>query len=169
MRFRVEGPFEIERKPNRLGLFGGSFWSRVPASLRAACGCYVFAVRHGSNYVPWYIGKTERRCFEKECFQPAKANYYNDVLAGRKGTPVLFFIARRTKSGRAFSKPTINSYEDVDYLESMLIGIALDRNPELLNVRKTKLLKEMVVPGIINTPRSSPSRAESSLKICLGL
>ena len=35
----------------------------------AACGCYVFALKNGGNIIAWYVGKTERMTFEKECFQ----------------------------------------------------------------------------------------------------
>jgi hypothetical protein len=174
MRFGVFGGFPIERQtPKRLhGVFDKSFWARVTSSddgLPSACGCYVFALRNGDNILPWYVGKTEKTTFEKECFHATKINYYNDLLVNHKGQALLFLIPRRTASGNKYSKPTRGRYRDVDFLESMLIGFAYARNPSLLNMKKTKFWREMVVPGVINTPQGSPSAAVTDLRNALRL
>lgn len=57
----------------------------------------------------------------------------------------------------------------MEFLETMLIGIALETNPELANIKKTNLLKEMVVPGVINSPRGNPPTRVQDLKNALGL
>jgi hypothetical protein len=57
---------------------------------------------------------------------------------------------------------------DIDFLETMLIGMALERNKDLLNARKTKLLREMIVPGIINTPQARPTGPVIDLRNALG-
>jgi len=171
MKFSVYGGFEITRKPNRHGLFDKDFWVRVEsenAALPGACGCYVFALKNGGNIVTWYVGKTERRTFQKECFQAAKINYYNELLIDHKGTPLLFLLPRLTAT-KKFSKPTETGYRDIDYLETLLIGMALERNSEIFNIKKTKLLREMVVPGIINSPQAHPTKSEQDLKNALGL
>jgi hypothetical protein len=83
VRFAVYGGFEIDRKPNRHGIFDRAFWDQVEAAREAlseACGCYVFALRNGDNIVAWYVGKTERKTFKHECFQATKINYYNEAL-----------------------------------------------------------------------------------------
>ena len=119
MKFDVYGGFEIERKPNRHGLFDKTFWKQVSQQderLPHACGCYVFALQNGSNIVAWYVGKTERRTFEHECFQATKINYYNDLLIDRKGTPLLFLLPRLTGSETKFSKPTRSGYRDIESL-----------------------------------------------------
>jgi hypothetical protein len=172
MKFDVYGGYEIYRKPNRLGIFDKSFWQRVcqqETHLPDACGCYIFVLQNGHNIIPWYVGKTEKNTFRNECFQATKINYYNDALISRHGKPLLFLVARVTASGKKFSKPTTSGYRDIEYLESMLIGIALERNSNLLNVKKTKLLREMVVPGVINSPQAAPVQAVRDLKNALGL
>jgi hypothetical protein len=68
-----------------------------------------------------------------------------------------------------FSKPTKSGYRDIDFLETMLIGMALERNRELMNVKKTKLLRELIVPGIINNPPQRPSRPALDLQRALGI
>lgn len=172
MKFDVYGGFEIKRKKNGHGMFDKDFWRGVNSSdpkLPGACGCYVFALRHGKNVVAWYVGKTEKNTFEKECFQATKINYYNEVLADHTGKPVLYLLPRLTNSKNRFSKPTSSGYRDIDFLETMLIGMALERNGELMNVKKTKLLRDMVVPGIINSSPGKPTSAIKSLKVALGL
>jgi hypothetical protein len=172
MKFDVVGGFEIARKKNRHGLFDKEFWREVRSSnerIPDACGCYIFALKNGSNIVAWYVGKTEKMTFEKECFQPTKINYYNDVLADHNGTPLLFFIPRLTPSGNKFSKPTNSGYRDVEFLEKLLIGMALERNPRLMNIKNTTLLREMVVPGVMNSPQARPTLAVSDLRNALGL
>jgi hypothetical protein len=175
MRFGVYGGFAIGRKPNRHGLFDGSFWQRVSDSpqeqgtkLAKACGCYIFGLKNGKNITAWYVGKTERRTFEQECFQPTKVNYYNEILIDHNGTPLLFLLPRLTKSGK-LSKPTRRRYRDIEYLETMLIGMALEKNRKIFNLRKTKLLREMVVPGVINSLRGPPTSSQHDLKRALGL
>jgi len=172
MRFDVFGGFPIDRKPNRHGVFDKDFWKQVSNSdenLPGACGCYVFAVQNGKNIVAWYVGKTEKRTFEKECFQAAKINYYNELLVDHRGTPLLFLLPRLTGSGRKFSKPTRTGYRDIDFLETLLIGMALERNRDLMNVKKTTLLKAMIVPGVINSPQARPTGPVTDLRNALGL
>ena len=60
-------------------------------------------------------------------------------------------------------------YADVEFLESMLIGIALEQNSQLANARKTKLLREMRVPGVINSPHAAPTLPVRDLRNALGL
>jgi hypothetical protein len=171
MKFGVYGGFEIKRKPNRHGIFDGSFWSEVRGEngdLPNACGCYIFALQNGANIVAWYVGKTERRTFYRECFAPAKINYYNEILVDRNGTPLMFLIPRLTAAGR-FCRPTIFRYRDVDFLETMLIGMALERNEDLANVKKTQLLQEINVPGVINNRQGHPSQPVRDLRNALGL
>lgn len=172
MKFAVYGGFEISRKDNRHGMFDKDFWKSVSEEeegLPEACGCYLFALRNGHNFMTWYVGKTERRTFESECFQATKINYYNDVLVDHNGKPALFLLPRLTPSGRKFSKPTTTGYRDIDFLETLLIGMALKRNSNLMNIQKTKLLREMRVPGVINSPQARPTRPVSNLRNALGL
>jgi hypothetical protein len=172
MRFDVYGGFEIRRKSNRFGVFDKEFWARVSTEtpgLPGACGCYIFAIKNGSNIVAWYVGKTEKLTFQKECFQATKINYYNEILIEHNGAPLLFLLPRLTTAMKKFSKPTKAGYRDVEELETILIGMALERNPNIYNVRKTKLLREIIVPGVMNSPQAKPTRSQQDLKNALGL
>jgi hypothetical protein len=171
MRFEVYGGFQIQRNPNaRTGCFNRAFWDGIPyEGLRKACGCYLFALQNGNNICPWYVGKTERQTFEKECFARPKISYYNSVLESHNGMPLLFLVPRLTAAGQAFSHPTRTGYRDIDFLEAMLISMALKANSGLINIQKTTLLRSMIVPGVVNSPQGNPGRAVRDLRNALGL
>ncbi|WP_136732676.1 hypothetical protein [Xanthomonas euvesicatoria] len=105
----------------------------------------------------WYVGVAEKQSFKQECFALHKITQYNEALAEIAGTPSLIFLPKMTPSGY-FSKPTSRGHSDIRALESMLIGSALTKNPNLRNVKGTKLLREMDVPGFLN-PRPGQARA----------
>lgn len=168
--YTIHGPFKIKKRSNghidRTPEAIDEFWSRVreeDEGLPMACGCYLFAVQAGKGIRPWYIGLAEKQTFEGECFALHKREIYNDVLADRKGTPLLFLIAKRTTTGR-FANPSRNGSRTSRFLESLLIGAALERNRELMNIHKTAVLRELRVPSLVNSPQSRPSRAESAFK-----
>ena len=60
-------------------------------------------------------------------------------------------------------------YRDVEFLETLLIATALERNKDLTNIKKTKLLREMIVPGVINSPQARPTMAVRDLRNPVGL
>jgi hypothetical protein len=168
MPFKVSGPFPIKRSGRAIA-FGkdelGAFWEQVEETERSACGCYVFALQNGDNIVPWYVGKAEKATFEDRCFDYRHLVLYSLATKDRKGKPVLFLLSRRTPTER-FSRPG-PKMRDIVFLESMLIGMALRRSPDLLNVQQTSMLKEMIVPGVINTPQGKPRIAETLLRQAL--
>ena len=144
MNYEVYGGFEIPReKKTRLGDFHKSFWMDVE-DVQNACGCFIFSLRNGENIRPWYIGKAERQPFRRECFSPAQKFTYNQVLVKQRGTPLLFLLPRLTPKGK-LCKPTKKRYNDIEFLETMLIGIAIKKNKDLMNVHKTKMLRESLL------------------------
>jgi len=174
MNYTIHGPFEIRKQKN--GLVDNSnfakkqFWGDVKEknlSLPYACGCYLFGIRAAKGIKPWYVGLAGKQAFEKECFGAHKINIYNEALAGKKGKPVLFFIAKRTKKGK-LAKPSKRGHQHSTYLENIMIGVALEKNPKLLNIKKTKFLKEICVPCLINTPKRKPTKSEIDFKIAIG-
>jgi len=167
MEFSIHGPFDMIRNRktyliDRENSVLKTFWETVDSEvdgLSLGCGCYVFATRAGKGTTPWYVGQACKQPFAKECFASHKINIYNDVVAGIKGTPILFLIAKRTDGGK-FVKPSTNRQKDIELLETLLIGATIEKNGALMNVQKTKLLKELSVPGLINSPKRKPNRAE---------
>lgn len=148
------------------------FWEEVDEftgdKLSGGIGCYIFAIRAGKGIRPWYVGLAEKQSFRKECFAAHKINHYNNACAGRKGTPVLFLVAKYTPKDRMVA-PTGGEHRDIQYLETLLIANCLSRNSELLNVRDTKLLRQMVVPGLLNGPKGKPTESIAEFKYLLGV
>ena len=160
MRFQAAGVFEVTRKKNRLIDVTTSakrnFWRDVDAEapgVRQAAGCYLFVLFNSSKAMPWYVGKAERQSFEKEIFTAHKVNQYNEVLASHKGTPYIFLIPRMNGKSHA-CRPTKVRNDAIGMLETLLIGMALRRNPQLRNIRDTALLRKLCIEGVLNSKAS---------------
>ena len=171
MRFEIYGGFEVPLEEHGVVLRGAqgrnSFWDeadRTKIGLRDACGCYVFAIRSGGGTTPWYVGKAEKSSFERECFAPHKLNCYDYAITKYgAGTPLLYFVTMLTPSGR-FSQPSKQGNAAISFLERWLIGQALNKNPVLCNLKDTKFLKELVVPGLLHSPPGKPKSAATELR-----
>ncbi|MGD9729611.1 MAG: hypothetical protein AB7Q81_12860 [Gammaproteobacteria bacterium] len=147
-----------------------AFWEEVnkeEEGLSEAIGCYIFSIRAGKGLLPWYVGLAEKQTFRKECFAPHKLNHYNDAIANRKGTPTLTLIPKFTEGDR-FAKPSKNGHRDIQLLETMLIGACLRRNKGLLNAKDTKLLREMVVPGLLNNQQGRDYQCVREFRALIG-
>ncbi len=173
MLFTIHGPFEIEKSKN--GLINSAsdakrrFWANVENEIHGlseACGCYLFAVKAAHGIKPWYIGLTSKRSFAKECVGAHQLKIYDNVVAGKKGTPLLYLLAKRTKSGK-FRKPSKNFQTSVGFLETLLIGAGIEKNRHLQNVSKTRYLREMIVPGLLNSPPGPRTTPEKSFALAL--
>lgn len=175
MNFFPHTAVEIPRRPG--GLISNdkndmnAFWERIEVEvaegLSGGIGCYVFSVRAGKGVLPWYVGLAEKQSFRKECFTSHKLVHYNNVVSERKGTPLLTLVSKYTPSGKILN-PTGNTHRDIQFLESLLIANCLARNPVLFNTRDTKLLREMVVPGLLNTPPGKSAASVANFRNLVG-
>ena len=175
MRFYPYRCFEIPKKDNGLVANGkesmSSFWELVEEEkegLSSAIGVYIFSIRAGKGNVPWYVGKAEKRGFCQECFQHHKLTHYNNCIAGRKGTALLTLIPKFTQNDYCV-KPNGASHSDISTLEKMLIGTCIQKNVLLANIRDTKLHKEMVLPGYVNTPQGGLASSVKEFKQLIGV
>ena len=175
MKYSVHGPFEIHRDNGLIDTSASAkrtFWERVESEVEGlpdACGVYVFVIRAKRGTLPWYVGLTTKRGFKNESLGLHQTNHYNHALGRKVGVkPQLFFLAKETPTGR-FSKPSQRSHSDIEFLETFMFGVALNRNASLRNSKNTKFLKNIVVPGVVNSPQRKPTTTERSLKSALGL
>jgi len=156
--FEIEGPFELYRTEH--GLIDASaatkrlYWEWVDEyqeGLSDACGCYIFVIKASGTAVPWYVGKAEKQSFRKECFAPHKINHYNNAVASRRrGKPQLYFVPQVTKRGK-YRKPTSSKRPAIAQLETLLLGMAISANPEILNTHGTKWFQSLTVDGLVNS------------------
>jgi hypothetical protein len=164
MNFTIHGGYEIPRDGTHIVTRDNSrrreFWQEIEHDvdgLTSACGCYVVAIRG----IPWYVGSAQRQDFKHECFSPHKITQYDAALNSSQGRPFLHLIARRTPKGR-FCSTSTNGYRDIEFVENTFIGMALQRNEDLQNVRGTPFLRDMHIPGFVNNKpgeaRAFPTR-----------
>ncbi len=174
MRFEVFGPFDIPlEKPKRIPRIPDdldAFWRSVEkkrAGLSTAIGCYVFGIQSagGPRIKPWYVGKTNKQDFLKECFAATKLNHYHKAFSNyQRAKPVMFLIPKLTPK-RGYSKH--GSAKDIDFLEKFLIGMALEANRDLCNKKDTRLYQNIVLPGFFNSPPGPTGKAAQALKHAL--
>lgn len=175
MQFSVHGPYKLpvlNRLVDNSVKARRAFWESVDEDgedISSACGCYIFVIRKNVNALPWYVGLTAKRTFAEEAIGLHQVNHYNQSLGATPGrvSPELYLLAKRTPTGR-FARPSKNSHRDVEFLETFMFGIALNQNAKLRNAKNTSFLRNVVVPGVINTPQRAPTRQERSLKRALG-
>ena len=89
------------------------------------------------------------------------------AIADRKGTPLLTLISKYTP-GSKLVLPNGGEHRDIQFLETMLISTCLRRNVDLFNVRDTKLLREMTVPGLVNTPSGKAHASVTEFRELIG-
>src|SRR4051812_13714057 len=133
MQFAVAGPFELMRSGSKKMITDLSVKALKPVledwedGLSEACGCYVFAVRAGKGFSPYYIGQACKRSILTEALNPSNREKYNKVLDSRKGTPLLFFIPLRTPTGKFRKRSQVGGgLGYVDFLERWLIATAIE-------------------------------------------
>jgi len=96
------------------------------------------------------------------------ALYWEALRERRKGTALLYFIAKHTPPGR-LAKSSKSGHSSVGTSEELLIGTCLLRNAKLVNKKATKHFKEIQVPGYMNESAGARSRKAKSLAQCSAL
>lgn len=131
--------------------------------LSDACGCYLFALRAGKGFTPYYVGQACKRSIFREALNPANLVKYNTLDSA--GTPVLFLIPMKTPQDK-FRKPSqaAGGLAALDFLERWLIAVAMDKNVDLLNNRETKFLRNIHVRGIFNSRKGEWTLASQDLR-----
>ena len=174
MLFQVYGPYRLKRNGQKLLAATAAdrreFWDAVDEDipcLSYACGCYIFSIKAPRGSKPWYIGKAEKSTFRRECLTAHKINHFNQAIVGRRGYPELTLLAQVTPYDK-LRKPTSTKRPAIRELETMLIGMGISRNPKLLNIQKTKMLRELRVNGFFNTERLATSGPAKALRNLLG-
>ena len=152
--FDTYGPYAIGREKRVCHTKQENLWATAESGetyvgLRQAIGCYMFCIRHGETIMPWYVGMTIDQDFERECFTSHKLLIYNECMAERSGTPILFLFPLMTDTEFRFSHSRKAEAETIKQLERALMGMAFARNREISNVRDMKFLRNIEVTGVL--------------------
>lgn len=164
--YQICGPIAIPTEKNQ-GKTKRINMDTAPASLGelgSKRGCYIFGIRGSrGSIVPYYVGKTNRT-FQTECFTDHKLNKYNDVLYRIDyGKPVMFLVVAQTSHGAPNRKA-------LAALEEYLIGLGLQKNRDLKNIRGTKQLEPPFALDYVHTPRpGKPPVGVRSFRRAFGL
>ncbi len=164
-QFYVEGPLKIPVTKGKVANTITSedvkaFWAKHPHVVKHR-GCYVFAMRAGKGYTPYYVGQATRT-FKRELFQPHKLAKYQRALADyHRGTPVLLLVIAPRRKGKA-------NTSHIGQLEDFLIQVAVAANPDLLNIQGTKQ-ERWSIAGVLRSGQGKASNAATALKRALKL
>jgi hypothetical protein len=171
-QYEPYGPFEVPIESGRISNDLKKFWEEVETrktGLSEAVGCYIFAVKKASVYMPWYVGKTVKLGFRGEGFQPHKRLHFASLGTLENGAVKLYLIPRVTRTGKLRGKYGRNVKQGQDgkitILEERLIGLALAKNPDLGNVKGRKQIQ---LPGIMNESKGRRSPEAEMLAALLG-
>ncbi len=166
--YKLIGPLDLDREEGLLTRASLKMTKWRNDDWDCACeanGCYVFGLRRGDKITPWYVGMTHEQAVWDEATSQRNLGIYNQVLRERAGYPVLCLLARLTPTGRAVYRDLKSEIEKVEFL---LIGAALDENPDLMNVKESQFLSELVIPGWFGAGRGKPSHAAVAFARMLG-
>lgn len=136
-----------------------------------ANGLYIFSLKFGDQFTPWYVGKTCTGAgFQGEVFQDHKIEHYFGASERRRGREHLHLIARVEEGRGNFCGWSARSEAQIEKVETYLIGMALTANPALRNNKKTSFFKALDIEGVIGpTYDGRPREAARALKNVLGI
>lgn len=176
MIFHAYGPFDLPANLTATSAPMKAFWSEVqdwsarytPDGIDRAIGCYLYVTVRGDLIVPRYVGKTEAKTgFKGEITQSHKLQKYAERVPKGHSRKIFFFPLVSHHNTR-FAKPSEKSREVISWLEAMLIGQAYATNPDILNKRDTKLLRNCYVEGVFGKQVTGrPSEAATLAKRAL--
>ena len=171
MNFDVAGPFEISRHGPKDLITKQSIidlrqsLENCAEGLCEACGCYVFALRAGPGYTPYYVGQSCKNSILNEALNPPNVGKYNEILADSKGTPIIFLLPLLTP-GKKYRRKTKGDgrLQRWTFYKRWLIAEALRKNENLKNNKETKFLRGIHVVGIFNATQGEATNASKVLK-----
>jgi len=139
------------------------FWDQPEASsMKNKQGCYVFALKAGKGFTPWYIGQTKNR-MDKECFTSHKLEKFNEVLFEKGwGKPVMFFVVPK-------GDKKVVATKELGDIETFLIQVGVKKNGELKNIKHAKNFGNWSIKGVFNGGKGKPTGREAGFKKMMGL
>lgn len=168
LQLEISEPFEVccekatrgsSRRIDTEGI--RAFWEAEAGRYSTKQGCYVFALRAGRGYTPWYVGKTKKQSFKDECFGQFQLGKYNKVLFNHKGTPVVFFVAPG-------GSKNVVPREVARELEHYLIQQGFHENPRILNKANAKEPR-WGIKGVLRSDKGKPDWIAKAFAMMMGI
>ncbi len=174
-KYKVYGPYDL---PSAEELKVGEraereFWTALDPRdekfgnrIKKAYGLYVFSRKIRGARCPVYVGKTNKgQGFGGRVFGDEKFRRIFLPELDRRGVLQLHLIVKMTEKGKIGQ----NAGRYIDELESFFIALGYLQNDEIVNKRGTTFLKNVRVPGIMNTGKKGRIKDSArTLKKVLG-
>jgi len=168
LQLEISGPFEVSCEKATRGssrrIEAGNvkeFWETGAGHYSTKQGCYIFALKAGRGYTPWYVGKTKRQSLRDECFGQFQLGKYNKALFNHRGKPVIFFVA---PAGNKNVAPR----EVVVELEHYLIQQGYYENKGILNKANAKEPR-WGIKGVLRSGRGKPDSTAGAFAKMMGI
>lgn len=165
--FVPQGPFQVPTwgRPGARQIDqerAREFWTDGFEELGDARGCYVFTLSRPRTHLPIYVGSTSRT-FRQECFSHRNLAYISWGMRNTRGRLHLFLLEYVSAGrGRASGRAILD-------LEARLIGLAVRRNADLLNIHGVREAYILRVPGVLDPAHGRRSQSAVQLSSALGL
>ena len=176
--YEIFGPFELPLLPVGAVLDVSQaalerFWAAVngrEGGLAEAYGCFVFSVRgrNWRNELPWYVGRADRKPFLATCLDQTHLAAYAAVLAEiQHGSAYLHLVSLMTSAGR-FGRLGRGTQQEIGFVESLLTGAALGRNPRLGFSQELIPSCTVSIPGLLSPQNARLTIDARALRLVLG-
>ena len=166
IKYEVFGPFPFRSATEKVFRNAlGQFWTEREedertSGLADAVGVYVWTIEQGKRRVPCNVGVADRQGFRRRFIQ--KEMEFRRLLKKQPDVEMdVYLLALHTKTGR-LRKAADSQIEVNHWLEAMLIGAAVNVNPDLRNTAATGYLRRAVVDGYVNDNKEERSEAARS-------
>lgn len=165
--FVVKGPYPLQF--NEKGMLDNAkiaqFFGQDAVGFSSKHGVYVFARKHGTSYMPFYVGMTTNS-FKTEIFNPGNKRNFESIFRERKGRPVLFLLVPSDEVDlpvEKVKKVSKTRQALIAEIEEFFIKLSACVNPGLQNKQKAKG-PEWSIKGVLNAEQGRPDNEASTFK-----
>lgn len=175
MSFEIFGPFNlidedgatVDATPKRQAAFWQEVEAREPG-LSAAFGCFLFSCLSRGHSTPWYVGMATDKPFQEVCFSSqAKKCYRKARKLVPSATPHLLLVPIRSER-QEFVIPERAHRAELRAMETCLVGLSMNRNPDLLN-QGLERYRKYAAAGELVQVRSKSTIDQRAFRQVLGL
>jgi hypothetical protein len=127
-----------------------------------AIGCYIFGLcpSGGPKEWPYYVGQSCEQTLYGRVFQKGdKTNTYNAIVKQyQRAWPFVYLLPLLTPEGRVAQRRS--NQRIIDHAEHMLIGMALNANFDLWNIKHRVVLDSFSIDGTPQAARRDTKAAK---------
>jgi hypothetical protein len=169
-QLQVYGPFRLDRWKVYERNYRNDWWKQREEKwpgISQAKGVYLLSLKNKQNYVPQYVGITNKQGFEKEALRDGNLLKIAVQLRNTKGSLQIHLLAKPKSSHPGFSKQL--KTESLRWLERLILFSCLSKNPDMLNKSHRTFLKAVEIKNVTGEMLKGPKgRAVSTFSNAIG-